>query len=94
MSAFEFDIDKLPPLLRISDIVRDPRRNYPGLLPITRSSFLDAVRDGFIPPPVKLGGKAVAWKREDIVRIIREGVKSRRKIARERRAAAQAQANL
>ena len=88
---FELDIDKLPPLLRISDICRDSKRGYAGLLPITRSSFLDAVADGFIPPPVKLGRKAVAWKREDILRIIHEGVKSRRKIARERRIAAEVQ---
>jgi len=88
---FDFDLDRLPPLLRISDICRDPARRYAGLLPMSRSAFLAAIVDGYIAPPLKLGAKAVAWRREDILRIIQEGVPGRRALAREtkRRAAAE-----
>jgi len=84
---FSFDLANLPPLLRISDICRDPKRGYPGILPMTRSAFLTAVEDGYIPKGLKLGAKVIAWKSEDIARIAREGVKGRRVLAREAREA-------
>ncbi len=37
--AFQFDLDNLPPLLRVSDICRDPKRGYPGILPMTCSAY-------------------------------------------------------
>jgi predicted DNA-binding transcriptional regulator AlpA len=76
--ASAFDIAKLPPLLRLADIVQDRARNYAGLLPISRKAFLTAVAEGYIPKPVKLGGRAVAWRREDILAIARHGVQGRR----------------
>jgi hypothetical protein len=85
---FRFDLDNLPPLLRESDIVRDPKRGYPGILPMTRSAFRSAVEDGYIPAPFKLGAKLVAWRKEDIVHIARNGVVGRREIGRRARARA------
>jgi hypothetical protein len=85
-----------PALMRLSEICRDRRRNYPGVLPITRSTFLDAVADGYIPPGIKLGAKALAWRREIIVHIAEHGVVGRREqgrrakaLAAQRRAAAE-----
>ena len=84
--AFQFDLDNLPPLLRVSDICRDPKRGYPGILPMTRSAFLTAVEDGYISKGVKLGAKVIAWRRDDILYIIAHGVQARR--ARGRKALA------
>jgi predicted DNA-binding transcriptional regulator AlpA len=75
-----------PALLRISEICRDPKRNYPGILPMTRSAFLDAVRDGYIPEGIKLGAKILAWRREDILHVVQHGVVGRREQARRTRA--------
>jgi predicted DNA-binding transcriptional regulator AlpA len=72
------DLDTLAPLLRLADIVQDRARGYAGILPISRKAFLTAVSEGYIPKPVKLGGRAVAWKREDILAIARHGVQGRR----------------
>lgn len=83
---FALDINNLPPLLRVSDICRDARRGFPGLLPMTRSAFLTAVADGYIAGPVKLGAKLIAWKREDILEIIENGVVGRREQGRRARA--------
>ncbi len=92
---FVLDIDNLPPLLRVTDICRDNKRGYPGILPMTRSAFLTAVEDGYIAKGIKLGRKVVAWRREDILDIVKNGVDGRRKQgrrARERAALRQAAA--
>ena len=90
---FDFNLANLSPLLRISDICRDKARGYPGILPMTRSAFLTAVEDGYIKKPIRLGGKVVAWRREDILEIIKNGVVGRREQGRRARArAAQRQA--
>jgi hypothetical protein len=73
-----------PPLLRISDICRRP--GYAGILPLTRSAFLDAVRDGYIAAGIKLGAKVIAWRREDILHIVQHGVVGRREQGRRARA--------
>jgi prophage regulatory protein len=89
------DINNLPPLLRCSDICRDAKRGYPGILPMTRSAFLTAVEDGYIPKGIKLGAKVIAWKREHILALIENGVVGRReqgRRARERAAAHRAAA--
>jgi hypothetical protein len=83
---FDLDLDNLPPLLRESDICRDPKRGYPGILPMTRSAFRTAVEDGYINKPIKLGAKVVAWRREDILDIVRNGVVGRREQGRRARA--------
>jgi len=87
LKHFRLDLDALPPLLRESDIVRDPKRGYPGILPMTRSAFRSAVGDGYIPAPLKLGAKVVAWRKEDIVHIARNGVVGRRAKGRRAREA-------
>lgn len=37
-----------------------------GLIPLGRTSWLNGVKDGLYPKPVKLGARSVAWKVEDI----------------------------
>jgi prophage regulatory protein len=45
-----------------------------GLLPIARSTFLEGVKAGRYPAPIKLGPRITAWREEDIRRLIAEGV--------------------
>src|SRR5262245_10566943 len=88
---YQFDLDNLPPLLRERDICRDPSRKYPGLVPLTRSAWRDAVDAGYIEKPVRLGPKVIAWRREVILDIIKNGVGGPR--PRSRRAKARAKAH-
>ncbi|MCX7082141.1 MAG: AlpA family phage regulatory protein [Methylococcaceae bacterium] len=37
-----------------------------GLIPLGRTSWLNGVREGIYPSPVKLGARSVAWRVEDI----------------------------
>lgn len=71
------DPDTWPPLLRLVAIVQNPKTGWPGILPMSRSAFMNAVKEGYIAPPVRLGGKVVAWRKEDILPIAGHGVQGR-----------------
>ncbi len=63
---------KLPEtgFLRIWQIVGNKKNNTPALIPIARSSFLNGVKSGKYPKPVKLGERTTAWRVEDIRALI------------------------
>lgn len=54
--------------LRLVQIIGDPRRSppVPALLPVSKSTWWQGVKDGRFPKPVKLGPKTTAWRVEDI----------------------------
>jgi prophage regulatory protein len=70
--------DTWPPLIRLRDIVPDAQRNYPGIIPVSRASFLAGIPEGHYPAPVRLGAKMVAWRKADLVKFIERGSKRRR----------------
>ncbi|WP_271596159.1 MULTISPECIES: helix-turn-helix transcriptional regulator [unclassified Bradyrhizobium] len=45
-----------------------------GPLQISRSTWWAGVKSGRFPPPVRLGGRLVLWKEQDICRLIEEGI--------------------
>ena len=56
--------------LRIWQITGDKKRGIEPLLPIGRSTFLERVRKGEYPRPVKLGVKTSAWRKSDIMALL------------------------
>ncbi|MGZ8188179.1 MAG: helix-turn-helix transcriptional regulator, partial [Methylosarcina sp.] len=52
--------------LRLYQIIGHRKRGIQGLIPIGRTTFLEGVKKGIYPKPVKLGERCVAWKAEDI----------------------------
>ena len=42
----------------------------PALLPVGRTTFLNRVKDGTYPQPVKLGARSVAWRVSDIYALL------------------------
>ena len=42
----------------------------PALIPIGRTTFLNRVKSGEYPQPIKLGSRSVAWRIEDIRTLI------------------------
>lgn len=57
------------PLLRIKQVVAPL-----GLLPMSRSTFLEGVRIGRFPPPIRfLPGRITAWRRVDIEQLASTG---------------------
>ena len=74
--AIGIDFDALPPLLRLKDIVRSPKKaeGPPGLLPISARTFYTLVREGLIPPPTKFDNGISAWPKAVIVEMAIRGV--------------------
>jgi predicted DNA-binding transcriptional regulator AlpA len=60
--------------LRIWQIIGDPKAipPTPALIPISRTSFLNGVKSGKYPKPVKLGERTTAWRVTDIRALIDE----------------------
>jgi prophage regulatory protein len=56
--------------LRIWQIIGNQDKNTPALIPIGRTTFLNGVKSGKYPKPVKLGERTNAWRVEDIRNLI------------------------
>ena len=56
--------------LRIHQIIGDQKRGIPSLIPLGRTAWLEGVRRGKFPQPVKLGARAVGWRVEEIRELI------------------------
>jgi predicted DNA-binding transcriptional regulator AlpA len=56
--------------LRLSQIIGNPKKNIPPILPISRSSFWARVKEGRYPKGVKLGPRTTAWTVESIRSLI------------------------
>lgn len=58
--------------VRLKQIIGDNRVTppVPGLIPVSRSTFLARVKDGSFPKPVRLSKRCTAWRVEDIRRLI------------------------
>lgn len=63
---------KLPEtgFLRIWDIVGDKKKKTPALIPVGRTTFLNRVKEGIYPQPVKISERTTAWRVEDIRSLI------------------------
>jgi len=56
--------------LRLPQIIGNKKTNTPALIPIGRTTFLNGVKSGKYPKPVKLGERTTAWRVEDILNLI------------------------
>jgi predicted DNA-binding transcriptional regulator AlpA len=54
--------------LRINQIVGDAKAEppIPAIIPVSKSSWWQGVKDGRFPKPVKLTPRTTAWRIEDI----------------------------
>jgi hypothetical protein len=58
--------------LKLWHIIGDPKAQppIPALLPVGRTTFLNRVKDGTYPQPIRLGARSVAWRVRDIRALI------------------------
>lgn len=68
---------KLAPLpetgfLKLPQIIGNPKATppIPPLIPVSRTTWLDGVKSGRYPQPVKIGARAVAWRVEAVRELI------------------------
>lgn len=58
--------------LRIRQILGDPKAGTPAIYPVCRATWYAGIKAGHYPRGVRIGGRAVAWRVEDIKRLIAE----------------------
>jgi len=60
--------------LKIWQIIGNPKANppVPAILPVGRTTFLNGVKSGKYPKPVKLGERSIAWKVSDIRALVEQ----------------------
>lgn len=56
--------------LRLPQIIGDSERGIPAVIPVSRSTWWNGVKEGKFPQPVKLGPKTTVWKVADIRALI------------------------
>jgi prophage regulatory protein len=56
--------------VRLSQIIGDRERGIHPIIPVGRTTWLNGVKSGKYPKPVKLSERAVAWRVEDIRQLI------------------------
>jgi prophage regulatory protein len=56
--------------VRLSQIIGNPTKNIPALIPVSRSSWWSGIKLGRYPKSVKLGPRTTAWRAEDIRALI------------------------
>lgn len=57
--------------LRLHQIIGDKKRGIKPIIPIGRSTFLAAVKNGVFPAPVHLTPRTVAWRLQDIQNLVK-----------------------
>ena len=62
----------MPRLLRLKQIIGDPKANPPieAIIPISKSSWWEGVKTGLYPEAIKLGANTTVWREDDVRRLI------------------------
>ncbi|KZK75102.1 MAG: AlpA family transcriptional regulator [Pelodictyon luteolum] len=55
---------------RIRQIIGDPKKGIPPIIPVSRASWYKAVAEGRFPKPVRLTEKTSAWRAADIQELV------------------------
>ena len=56
--------------VRLKQIIGDPKRNIPGLVPVAASTWWKWVAEKKAPEPIRLSEKVTVWKVEEILKFI------------------------
>jgi len=57
-------------LLRLIDIVGDKKRGIPPRISVSKTTWLNGVKQGIFPAPVRLGPRMAFWRLSDIQTLI------------------------
>ena len=61
-------------LIRIDEIVGNPKKGIQGMIQISKSSWWAGVQCKKFPQSVKLGSRTTCWRKSEIERLINEGI--------------------
>lgn len=54
-------------LLRLPQIIGCKKRKIEPIIPVSRSTWLDGVKAGRFPPPIKLSERVTAWRADEVL---------------------------
>ena len=57
-------------LLRLHQIIGCKKREIAPMIPVSRSTWMDGVKTGRFPSPVKLSDRVTAWRAEEVFALI------------------------
>jgi prophage regulatory protein len=52
--------------LRLPQIIGDPKKNIPPIIPVKKSTWWKGCINGQFPAPIKLSPRVTVWRAEDI----------------------------
>ena len=58
--------------LRLPQIIGNTKKGITPIIPVSKSTWWQGVKDGRFPQPVKLGPKTTAWRAEDIRALVEQ----------------------
>lgn len=61
-------------LLRLRQILGDKKAGTTPIIPVSRDTWYKGIKTGRYPQPVRIGARAVAWRAEDVLKLVQEGV--------------------
>lgn len=56
--------------LREKQIVGDPKKGLPAIIPISRAAWRNGIEAGIYPRPVHLSERVIAWRAKDIIALV------------------------
>jgi hypothetical protein len=61
----------IQPLLKIHQVIGDPKRGIQGYIPVSRSAWYAGIKAGLYPQGIKLGQRSIAWRYSDIAALLK-----------------------
>jgi prophage regulatory protein len=60
--------------LRLAQIIGNPKSDppTPPIIPVSKSTWWEGIKDGRFPQPIKLGPRITVWRVEDIRELIQK----------------------
>lgn len=57
-------------LISISNIVGDVEKNIPAIIPVCEKTWLNGVKKGIYPKPLRISTRRVGWRIQDIRQLV------------------------
>lgn len=66
--------------LRLNQIIGDKKQNIPPIIPVGRTTWFRGVKDGLYPQPIKLSKRTIAWRAEEIQKLVEDLAENKHEI--------------
>lgn len=57
--------------LRLTQIIGDTKRGISPIIPVSKSTWWAGVKSGRFPKPIKISARCVAWRADDVEKLLK-----------------------